>query len=67
MRAKYGKQWWWLSFFAVYIIQQAMLVGITLPLYSVHAAGGAWDPVWDSAAAVGCIAGGPNTMALLHT
>jgi len=36
MRKTYGKHWWWLSFFLVYISQQLMLVGITLPLYAIH-------------------------------
>lgn len=57
MRVRYGRHWWWISFFAVYLVQQAMLVGITLPLYSVHASDQPWNAVWDSAACVGCLLG----------
>jgi len=35
--AKENPNWWWLlSFFAVGLAQQPMLVGITLPAYSIH-------------------------------
>src|SRR5690348_4598097 len=35
-RAQYKKYWWWLSFFLVYVSQQVLLVGISLPLYSIY-------------------------------
>lgn len=57
MRARYGGHWWWMSFFLVYVVQQLMLVGITLPLYSVHASALPWNPIWDGAAAAGCLLG----------
>lgn len=60
MRAKYGWHWWWISFFAVYAVQQLMLVGITLPLYSVHASDRPWNGLWDTTAAIGCILGAPH-------
>jgi len=60
MRAKYGWHWWWISFFAVYAVQQLMLVGITLPLYSVHASDRPWNGLWDTIAAIGCILGAPH-------
>ncbi|GKU98370.1 hypothetical protein SLEP1_g11382 [Rubroshorea leprosula] len=37
MSRQYGKQWWWISFFAVYVSQQVFLIGVCLPLYAVHA------------------------------
>lgn len=57
MRVRYGGHWWWRSFFLVYAVQQLMLVGITLPLYSVHASDQPWNPIWDGAAAAGCLLG----------
>jgi hypothetical protein len=57
MRASFGKRWWWVSFAGVYLMQQAMLVGVTLPLHSVHAADRPWRPVLDTTAALGCISG----------
>ncbi|CAL8465232.1 g4767 [Coccomyxa elongata] len=57
MRARNGRHWWWMSFFLVYAVQQLMLVGITLPLYSVHASALPWNPIWDGAAAAGCLLG----------
>eukprot|EP00640_Fibrocapsa_japonica_P006041 CAMPEP_0113944806 /NCGR_PEP_ID=MMETSP1339-20121228/36941_1 /TAXON_ID=94617 /ORGANISM="Fibrocapsa japonica" /LENGTH=125 /DNA_ID=CAMNT_0000950127 /DNA_START=400 /DNA_END=774 /DNA_ORIENTATION=+ /assembly_acc=CAM_ASM_000762 len=36
MRKKYGRQWWWASFFLAYLSQHLMLVGLVLPVYTVH-------------------------------
>ncbi|KAL5062528.1 hypothetical protein RYX36_024265 [Vicia faba] len=36
MSQQYGKHWWWISFFAVYVSQQMFLIGLSLPLYVVH-------------------------------
>lgn len=36
LRKKYPKHWWWMSFFAVYLSQQVMLIGICMPLYAVN-------------------------------
>ncbi|KAK4757506.1 hypothetical protein SAY87_018807 [Trapa incisa] len=36
MRAQYGKNWLWISFFGIYAAQQVFLIGVTLPLYVVH-------------------------------
>lgn len=36
MSQQYGKHWWWVSFFAVYVSQQIFLIGLSLPLYVVH-------------------------------
>ena len=83
MRVKYGRQWWWVSFLVVYLLQQVeprcqaaicttdctlhhfeeynvqvMLVGLTLPLHSIHSSSKPWHPVWDTAAAAGCLLGG---------
>eukprot|EP01023_Acetabularia_acetabulum_P015208 TRINITY_DN17375_c0_g2_i1.p2 TRINITY_DN17375_c0_g2~~TRINITY_DN17375_c0_g2_i1.p2 ORF type:complete len:366 (-),score=25.61 TRINITY_DN17375_c0_g2_i1:217-1314(-) len=35
LRAEYGIHWTYVSFFAVYFVQQIMLVGITLPFWAV--------------------------------
>ncbi|KAJ6807992.1 uncharacterized protein M6B38_171520 [Iris pallida] len=56
MRTQYGKHWWWLSFFAVYVSQQVFLIGICLPMYAIHSSNKPWDS-WDSIATVVCIAG----------
>jgi hypothetical protein len=52
-----GKHWPWLSFFAAYLSQHVMLMGITWPLYTIHTSGLPWDPVWDFLAAATAIAG----------
>ncbi|WMV06663.1 hypothetical protein MTR67_000048 [Solanum verrucosum] len=36
MSNQYGKNWWWISFFAIYLSQQVLQMGICLPLYIVH-------------------------------
>ncbi|WCJ22557.1 hypothetical protein M5689_004641 [Euphorbia peplus] len=36
MRGQYGKHWWWMSFFSVYLSQQVFLIGICLPFYTIH-------------------------------
>jgi hypothetical protein len=46
-----------MSFFAVYLIQQGMLAGLTLPLYAVFASHEAWHPTADSIATIGCLIG----------
>jgi steroid 5-alpha reductase family enzyme len=50
-------RWWWLSFFAAYLSQHVMLVGITWPLLVVHTDPTPWHPVWDTLVAVVAIAG----------
>jgi len=59
MREKYGKQWWWISFFAAFVSQQPMLVGVTLPLWAIHFAPGAVEPFGniDTIANLLCITG----------
>jgi hypothetical protein len=58
MAADMPRVWPLLSFFAVGLAQQPMLVGITLPLYSVHLAAGA-PPLgaWDALATATCVCG----------
>lgn len=46
-----------MSFFAVYLMQQGMLVGLTLPLYTVFASPEAWRPSVDTLASIGCLTG----------
>ncbi|KAK6802297.1 hypothetical protein RDI58_000077 [Solanum bulbocastanum] len=36
MSNQYGKNWWWISFFAIYLSQQVLQMGICLPLYIIH-------------------------------
>ena len=57
MRARYGSLWPLASFCLVYLIQQGMLVGLTLPLYAVFSSRSAWQPVLDSLATAGCLVG----------
>ena len=57
MRKRYGTAWPLASFFLVYLIQQGMLVGLTLPLYAVFSSHRVWQPILDSLATAGCLAG----------
>ena len=53
-----GRQrWWWISFFAAYLSQHLMLVGITWPLLVVHTDPTPWHPVWDTLAAIAAVSG----------
>ncbi|XP_077247460.1 uncharacterized protein C594.04c-like [Tasmannia lanceolata] len=56
MTKQYGKHWWWVSFFAVYLSQQVFLIGICLPLYAVHSSEKPWN-TWDTIAMSVCISG----------
>nr|XP_043611062.1 uncharacterized protein C594.04c-like [Erigeron canadensis] len=53
---QYGKNWWWVSFFAVYLIQQVFLIGVCLPLYIVHTVNKPWN-IWDMVAILVCMSG----------
>ncbi|XP_039008345.1 uncharacterized protein C594.04c-like isoform X2 [Hibiscus syriacus] len=56
MRLQYGKNWWWISFFSVYVSQQILLIGICLPLYVVHSVDKPLN-IWDVVAAGVCLCG----------
>ncbi|PIA34975.1 hypothetical protein AQUCO_03700317v1 [Aquilegia coerulea] len=56
MRKQYGKRWWWLSFFAVYISQQVLMMGVCLPMYAVHSVDKPWN-MWDTTATIICVCG----------
>ncbi|XP_061998572.1 uncharacterized protein C594.04c-like [Rosa rugosa] len=56
MNSQYGKQWWWISFFAVYLSQQVFLIGICLPLYVIHSVNVPLN-MWDFVAIIVCISG----------
>lgn len=56
MRLQYGKHWWWVSFFAVYLSQQVFLMGICSPIYVVHSEDKHLN-VWDFVAAIVCLTG----------
>ncbi|KAJ9527364.1 hypothetical protein QJQ45_025638 [Haematococcus lacustris] len=53
---QFTRHWWWLSFLATYLVQHAMLVGITLPLAAVYSSSAAWGP-WDTAASIVALCG----------
>ena len=57
MRARWGRAWPLASFFLVYLIQQGMLVGLTLPLYAVFSSRRGWQRGLDLLATLGCITG----------
>ena len=57
MRARWGRAWPLASFFLVYLIQQGMLVGLTLPLYAVFSSRTGWRHGPDLLATAGCITG----------
>lgn len=56
MRAQYGKNWWWVSFFAIYISQQVFLLGVCLPTYVVHSVDKPLN-VWDFVAVLVSVSG----------
>ncbi|KAL4336717.1 hypothetical protein HN51_046491 [Arachis hypogaea] len=56
MSQQYGKQWWWISFFAVYVSQQVFLIGLSLPLNIVHSVNKPLS-IWDLVAIVVCLSG----------
>ncbi|CAN4114023.1 unnamed protein product [Withania somnifera] len=56
MSHQYGKNWWWISFFAIYISQQVLQMGICLPLYVVHSVDKPCN-FFDFIATVICISG----------
>ncbi|CAI5490861.1 unnamed protein product [Closterium sp. Naga37s-1] len=56
MHRQYGRHWWWLSFLLVYVFQHVLLVGLTLPLYAVHASSTPFSPL-DLLAAALALAG----------
>jgi len=56
MSRDHPRAWPVLSFFAVGLAQQPMLVGVSLPLFSAARADAPWTPL-DSLAATGCLAG----------
>ncbi|KAK1426640.1 hypothetical protein QVD17_15317 [Tagetes erecta] len=53
---QYGKTWWWVSFFAVYLIQQVFLIGVCLPMYIVHTVNQPLN-IWDTAGSAVCLTG----------
>ncbi|KAL8149222.1 uncharacterized protein C594.04c [Apium graveolens] len=56
MRTQFGRRWWWISFFSVYMIQQVFLIGICLPLYVVHSVNRPCN-IWDFLAIIICLLG----------
>ncbi|KAK1303647.1 hypothetical protein QJS10_CPB11g01879 [Acorus calamus] len=56
MREEYGRHWWWISFFVVYACQQVFLMGICLPMYSVHSSEEPWS-ICDFVATIVCVVG----------
>ncbi|XP_050155012.1 uncharacterized protein C594.04c [Malus sylvestris] len=56
MSSQYGKHWWWVSFFAVYLSQQVFIIGICLPFYVIHSVNVPLN-IWDSVAIIVCITG----------
>lgn len=56
MRLQYGNQWWWVSFFAIYVAQQIFLMGISLPFYIIHTVEAPLS-IWDFAAISVCLTG----------
>ncbi|GAX75621.1 hypothetical protein CEUSTIGMA_g3065.t1 [Chlamydomonas eustigma] len=52
-----GRHWPWLSFFAAYLSQHVMLMGITWPFFTIHSSGLPWDPLWDFLATATAVTG----------
>ncbi|KAJ0807458.1 hypothetical protein HanOQP8_Chr00c034g0729801 [Helianthus annuus] len=53
---QYSKNWWWISFFAIYLNQQVFLIGVCLPMYIVHSINSPWN-ILDTAAVTVCLPG----------
>ncbi|KAL5061376.1 hypothetical protein RYX36_032980 [Vicia faba] len=56
MSQQYGKQWWWASFFSIYLPHQLLLIGLSLPMYVIHSVNQPLN-IWDLVAALVCISG----------
>ncbi|CAI9096775.1 OLC1v1032988C1 [Oldenlandia corymbosa var. corymbosa] len=56
MKQQYGKCWWWVSFFAVYLSQQVFLMGICMPMYAVHLENKQMN-IWDFIGVAICLSG----------
>ncbi|KAJ3679801.1 hypothetical protein LUZ60_016079 [Juncus effusus] len=56
MRKQYGNNWWWISFFAVYLSQQVFLIGICLPMYAIHSSNQPFS-IYDLTATLTCFTG----------
>ncbi|KAL1499714.1 hypothetical protein AB1Y20_012414 [Prymnesium parvum] len=56
MAADWPRSWWLLSFFAVGLAQQPLLVGLSAPLHFTHSAGAAWGE-YDLLASGGALLG----------
>ncbi|KAL3501988.1 hypothetical protein ACH5RR_036437 [Cinchona calisaya] len=56
MKHQYGKNWWWISFFAVYLSQQVFLMGICMPMYVVHSENMQLN-IWDLVGIAICLSG----------
>jgi hypothetical protein len=65
MASRLGRPLWAIvSFFAVGITQQLMLVGITLPLLAIHNSAAPWNPVVDAAIFLAAATGACTRMAV---
>lgn len=53
---RYGRHWWWASFFAIYVPQQVFLIGLSLPFYVIHSVNQPLS-MWDLVAIVVCVSG----------
>lgn len=53
---KFGRHWWWMSFFVAYLSQQPMLVGLTVPIWYAVSVDAPWSWI-DSLATAGAILG----------
>ncbi|CAM6117376.1 unnamed protein product [Calypogeia fissa] len=55
-RKQFGKYWWFLSIFYVFLAQHMFLLGLTLPVYTVYQSKLPFN-AWDVVAIVLCVAG----------
>lgn len=56
MAREYGRNWWWVSFFSIYLSQQVFLIGACTPLYLIHSINKPWN-FWDSVSVAICMTG----------
>ncbi|KAK7285708.1 hypothetical protein RJT34_20486 [Clitoria ternatea] len=52
----YGTNWCWASFFAIYVPEQVLLIGLSVPFYVVHSVNQPLS-IWDLVAVVVCVSG----------
>ena len=67
MRRAWGRHWWAASFVLVYVLQQAMLVGLTLPFSAVFSSRAPFNIGLDGTALLLCLTGNYPSLGALSS